>query len=88
MNMNSLGPNLPLFTETEYRIQELQREAKQISLRKIALQSDAQPTLFKRLTLSLTALLKTTHIETNVPISDENLGQPILKRSTATMSKV
>ena len=86
--MNGFGPHNSLENEMNYRVGELQREAKQARLRKAALQADAKPALFKRLTLSLMTLLKTTHTEATVAISNENLSQPSLKRTTATFSKV
>lgn len=86
--MNGIGTHHPIIVETNYRINEIQREAKLAHLRRQALQLDAQPTLFNSLTLSLAALLKTNHIEADVALTDENLGQPVLKRSTATFSRV
>ncbi len=86
--MNSIGPNHPLILETNYRIHEIQHEAKLASLRKQAYQIDAQPTLFKRLTVSLAALLQTSRVQPDVMMIDEPISQPVMKRATATFSKV
>lgn len=86
--MNGFGPYNSLENEMNYRVGEIQREAKQARLRKVALQADGKPTLFKRLSLSLMTLLQTTHAEAAIAISNENLGQPSLKRTTATFSKI
>lgn len=84
--MSNIGPNDPLFVETYHRMNDIQREAKMATLRKQALLSRSQESLFKRLALPLAALLNVNPARTETPV--ENLGQPILKRSTATMSKV
>jgi len=84
--MNSVGPNHPYFIEVEYRMNDLKREAKMASLRKQT--NHARPSFFKRLMLTMTTMMKTAQVEPQTLISDENLGQPILKRSTATVGKV